>query len=190
MALNPDDVTVVPNAAAWRAFLDAHEETSDGVWLVLAKKGITSPTSLTYAQALDEALCSGWIDGQRRSRDETTFLQLFTPRRSRSLWSVRNVGIVARLRDERRMRPRGEREVDLAKADGRWERAYAGQANAVAPEDLLAALAAVPGALERFEAMPKQERFITIAKLTTAPSDTTRARRFERIVASFTLPSE
>lgn len=102
---------VVPDAAAWRAWLDAHEESSDGVWLVLAKKGTTSPTSLTYDRALDEALCSGWIDGQKRSLDAATFLQRFTPRRRASIWSARNVGIVARLVEESRMRPRGQAEV-------------------------------------------------------------------------------
>ncbi|MDF2579850.1 MAG: hypothetical protein K0S49_1429, partial [Microbacterium sp.] len=78
---------VVADAVAWRAWLDSHESDSDGVRLVLAKKNVTEPTSLTYAQALDEALCSGWIDGRRNSRDETTFVQLFTPRRARSIWS-------------------------------------------------------------------------------------------------------
>src|SRR6187397_2305141 len=105
MALNPDDVTVVPDVAAWRDFLDSSEDTSDGVWLVLAKKGVTEPTSLTYAEALDEALCSAWIDGQKRSRDAATFLQRFTPRRPRSMWSARNVEHIARLDAEARIRP-------------------------------------------------------------------------------------
>ena len=92
-----DDRLTVPDAAAWRAWLDANEATSDGVRLVLAKKGTSSPTSLTYAEALDEALCSGWIDGRRNAIDEATFQQHFTPRRARSIWSVRNVDHVARL---------------------------------------------------------------------------------------------
>ena len=77
--------TVLTDAAAWREWLDTHEATSDGIWLMLAKKGTVSPTSLTYAQALDEALCSGWIDGQKRSHDEATFVERFTPRRARSI---------------------------------------------------------------------------------------------------------
>ena len=95
----PGDVPqlTVADALAWRAWLDAHEEADIAVWLVLAKKGVMTPTSLTYAEALDEALCSGWIDGQKRSRDSATFLQRFTPRRARSMWSARNVEYVARL---------------------------------------------------------------------------------------------
>src|SRR6478609_5320658 len=113
---------VVADAAAWRAWLDDNEDLSDGVWLVLAKKGTTAPTTLTYTQALDEALCSGWIDGQKASLDAATFLQRFTPRRAASLWSARNVRIVERLVEEGRMRPRGHAEIDRAKADGRWAR--------------------------------------------------------------------
>ncbi|RII95074.1 hypothetical protein DZF95_02615, partial [Clavibacter michiganensis] len=135
------DLLTVPDRAAWRAWLDANEETSDGVWLVLAKKGTTDPTSLTYAEALDEALCSGWIDGQTASIDERIFRRRFTPRRKASLWSERNIGLVATLTAEGRMRPAGIREVERAQADGRWERAYAGQASASEPEGLLAALA-------------------------------------------------
>ena len=127
---------VVLDADAWRAWLVAHEDEPDGVWLVLAKKGTTEPTTLTYAQALDEALCSGWIDGQKRSRDAATFLQRFTPRRKASLWSERNIGLVATLTAAGRMRDRGQAEVDRAKADGRWDRAYAGAATATVPEDL------------------------------------------------------
>ncbi len=107
---------IVDDAARWRSWLDTHEDTSDGVWLVLAKKGTTSPTSLTYAQALDEALCSGWIDGRKQSRDAATFRQHFTPRRARSMWSKRNVDHVARLTDEGRMRPRGADEIARAHA--------------------------------------------------------------------------
>ena len=106
---DPPELTVA-DVARWRAWLDANESTSDGVWLVLAKKGTTEPTSLTYAEALDEALCSGWIDGRKQARDAATFRQHFTPRRARSMWSTRNVDIVARLIAEGRMRPRGADE--------------------------------------------------------------------------------
>ncbi|RIJ08315.1 hypothetical protein DZF97_11210, partial [Clavibacter nebraskensis] len=137
------ELLTVPDRAAWRAWLDRHEEASDGVWLVLAKKGTTDPTSPTYAEALDEALCSGWIDGQTASIDERIFRRRITPRRKASLWSERNIGLVATLTAEGRMRPAGIRDVERAQADGRWERAYAGQASASEPEDLRAALAAL-----------------------------------------------
>jgi len=111
---------------AWRAWLDKNESLSDGIWLVLAKKGTIEPTSLTYSEALEEALCSGWIDGQRKTVDEHTFKQRFTPRRKKSMWSQRNVGIVTRLIEEKRMRDRGQSEITHAKDDGRWENAYVG----------------------------------------------------------------
>ncbi len=104
----------VDDAAAWRQWLMRHGDETTGVWLLLAKKGATAPTTLTYDQALDEALCAGWIDGQRRRRDVATHLQRFTPRRARSPWSRRNVDIVSRLVDEGRMRPAGLAEIERA----------------------------------------------------------------------------
>ena len=177
------DLLTVPDRAAWRAWLDANEETSDGVWLVLAKKGTTDPTSLTYAEALDEALCSGWIDGQTASIDERIFRRRFTPRRKASLWSERNIGLVATLTAEGRMRPAGIREVERAQADGRWERAYAGQASASEPEDLLAALAAAPAAADTFATLSKVNRYAVIHRVTTAPNATVRANRLAKLVA-------
>ena len=181
---------VLAGVAEWRAWLDANEETSDGVWLVMAKKGITSPTSLTYAQALDEALCSGWIDGQRKGNDDTTFLQRFTPRRARSLWSVRNLGIVAELIAEERMRARGFAEIEKAKADGRWERAYAGPASVVVPDDFVAALAAAPVARERFELLTSSARYPILHTIITAPNETTRAKRIERQIELLQPPPD
>lgn len=180
----PDDAPrlTVPDAAAWRTWLDEHEHDPDGVWLVLAKKGTEEPTSLTYAQALDEALCSGWIDGQRRGTDDTTFLQKFTPRRARSLWSQRNIEHVARLTEAGRIRARGVTEIERARADGRWDRAYAGPATAVVPDDLLAALDAVPGARERFDALNAQGRYSVLHPVLTAATPETRARRIARAV--------
>jgi uncharacterized protein YdeI (YjbR/CyaY-like superfamily) len=177
------DLLTVPDQAAWRAWLDAHEEASDGVWLVLAKKGTTDPTSLTYAQALDEALCSGWIDGQTASIDERIFRRRFTPRRKASLWSERNIGLVATLTAEGRMRPRGVMEVERAQADGRWERAYAGQASAAEPEDLLAALAVSPTAAAAFAALSKVNRYAVIHRVATAPNAAVRANRLTKLVA-------
>jgi uncharacterized protein YdeI (YjbR/CyaY-like superfamily) len=177
------DLLTLADQAAWRAWLDVHEETSDGVWLVLAKKGTTDPTSLTYAEALDEALCSGWIDGQTASIDERVFRRRFTPRRKASLWSERNIGLVATLTAEGRMRPAGIREVERAQADGRWERAYAGQASAAEPEDLLAALAASPAAAATFATLTKVNRYAVIHRVTTAPNATVRANRLAKLVA-------
>src|ERR1700757_2997227 len=114
--------------------------------LVLAKKGTTSPTTLSYDQALEEAICFGWIDGQVRRRDERTYLQRFTPRRARSRWSKRNKTLAERLIGEGGMQASGLAEVERAKADGRWEAAYAGPATATVPEDLAAALAVEPEA--------------------------------------------
>ncbi|PKQ25572.1 MAG: hypothetical protein CVT64_09125 [Actinobacteria bacterium HGW-Actinobacteria-4] len=168
---------LVTDVVAWRSWLDSNEDVSDGVWLVLAKKGSTTPTSLTYSQALLEALCSGWIDGQTKSKDAATYAIRFTPRRRRSLWSARNVGYVAQLTAEGRMRPRGVAEVDAAKADGRWERAYAGPATAKIPDDLAEALAARPPASAAFNALKSQERFAVLFQLMTASDDATRARR-------------
>lgn len=174
---------VVADLAAWHAWLVEHEDASDGVWLVMAKKGVTDPTSLTYAQALEEALCSGWIDGQRRSRDDTTFLQRFTPRRSRSLWSKRNVEAIARLHAEGRLRERGRAEVALAQDDGRWDRAYAGPATAEVPPELAEALARVPAAQTAFDALKGSERFSALYPVLTATTDATRARRIDALVA-------
>jgi uncharacterized protein YdeI (YjbR/CyaY-like superfamily) len=173
---------VVADAAAWRAWLDRHEDDSDGVWLALAKKGTTGPTTLTYAEALDEALCSGWIDGQKRSNDAETFLQRFTPRRRASLWSERNIGLVAALVAAGRMRERGQAEVDRAKADGRWDRAYAGSATATVPEDLVAALAAAPAAAALFAELDATNRYAVLHRVMTAPNATTRATRLAKLV--------
>lgn len=172
----------VPDVAGWRAWLEQHEDDSDGVWLLLAKKGTTTPTALTRPEALDEALCSGWIDAVTRGRDETTFLQRFTPRRPRSFWSERNVLRVAELVAERRMRPRGQAEVDRARTDGRWDRAYQGSATAQVPADLNAALSASPAAAEAFAGLDRQNRYAVLHRLMTAATPQTRQRRLDRMV--------
>lgn len=176
------EVLVVADTAAWRAWLDENEDSSDGEWLLLAKKGTTSPTSLTYAQALQEALCSGWIDGQTKRIDDSTYRQRFTPRRKRSLWSQRNIQYVGNLIDEGRMRPRGHAEIERAQADGRWERAYPGPADAQVPDDLAEALAASPPAAQMFAGLNGQERYSVLHQVLTSPSDTTRARRIAKWV--------
>ena len=173
----------VDDAAAWREWLREHQASPTGVWLVLAKKGTTEPTSLSYDQALEEALCHGWIDGQRGPRDETTYRVRFTPRRSRSPWSARNVDIVARLEWEGRMQPAGMAEVKRAKADGRWDAAYAGQAAIVVPPDLASALAAEPRAAAMFEILTSQNRYAVLYRVDSAKRADTRARRIEQFVA-------
>jgi uncharacterized protein YdeI (YjbR/CyaY-like superfamily) len=173
---------IVPNAAAWRAWLAEHHAEPAGVWLVLAKKGTEKPTSLTYAQALEEALCHGWIDGQARRRDQTTYRQRFTPRRKRSAWSKRNTGIAERLRAEGRMHPAGHAEVERAKADGRWEAAYAGPASIEVPPDLAEALAGEPKAQAMFENLSSQNRYAVLYRIATAKRADTRARRIAQFV--------
>ena len=119
---------MVVDAAAWRTWLAKHGASAAEAWLVLAKKGGASPTRLTYQEALEEALCFGWIDGQVRRRDEGSYRQRFTPRRPRSGWSKRNVQLAERLIATGRMRPPGRAAVEQARADGLWETAYAGPA--------------------------------------------------------------
>jgi uncharacterized protein YdeI (YjbR/CyaY-like superfamily) len=174
---------VVADAAAWREWLGRHVADSTGVWLVLAKKGTTDPTSLTYDQALDEALCHGWIDGQVLRRDEATYQQRFTPRRARSKWSKRNVGIIERLVAEGRMHPSGLAEVERARADGRWDAAYAGPASIEVPDDLTAALAAEPRARAWFDVLSAQNRYAVLYRIHDAKRPETRARRVQQMVA-------
>lgn len=182
MGIDADEL-IVADAGAWRAWLDVNEGVSDGVWLVLAKKGTTDPTSLTYAQAVDESLCSGWIDGQKRSRDATTFVERFTPRRAASLWSQRNIGLVEGLIAEGRMRERGHAEIERAKADGRWERAYASSRTAEMPEDLLAAFEVSEAAAATFATLNAANRYSVLHRLMTAPSATSRGNRLAKLVA-------
>lgn len=175
---------VVADGVVWRAWLDVNEDVSDGVWLVLAKKGTTSPTSLRYDRALEEALCSGWIDGQKKSLDAATFQQRFTPRRKASMWSQRNTVLVARLVEEGRMRPRGQAEIERAKADGRWDRAYPGAATAQVPDDLAVALAASPTASSGFAALNGAGRYSALHRLLTASNPATRATRLAALLAT------
>jgi uncharacterized protein YdeI (YjbR/CyaY-like superfamily) len=174
---------LVTDAAAWRAWLGEHQGDGVGVELVLAKKGTTEPTSLTYEEALDEALCHGWIDGQVRRRDERTFRQRFTPRRARSQWSERNVGHVERLLGEGRMQPAGLAAVERAKADGRWEAAYPGQKAITVPFELTTALAAEPRARANFELLSSQNRYAVLYRIHSAKRSDTRARRIDQFVA-------
>jgi len=174
---------IVGDAAAWREWLGENHGDPAGVWFVLAKKGTQKPTSLTYDRALEEALCHGWIDGQTRRRDDATYRQRFTPRRKRSAWSKRNTGIAERLQAEGRMHPAGRAEVERAKADGRWEAAYAGPATMEVPPDLTEALAAEPKAQAMFETLNSQNRYAILYRIGTAKRADTRARRIREFVA-------
>jgi len=173
---------IMADAHAWHTWLSEHHQANDGIWLVLAKKNVTTPTSLTYDQALDEALCHGWIDGQRKGRDDRTFVQRFTPRRARSLWSKRNVGIIARLESEGRMVAAGREQVERAKADGRWDKAYGGSSELEVPVDLTEALAAVPRAQAMFDILTSSNRFAVVYRVTSPKRADTRARRIAQIV--------
>jgi uncharacterized protein YdeI (YjbR/CyaY-like superfamily) len=170
------------DAGEWRAWLADHYRDPTGVWLILAKQGTTAPTSLSYDQALEEALCHGWIDGQRRRRDASTYLQRFTPRRSRSAWSARNVTIIERLIAEGRMLPAGLCEVARAQGDGRWDAAYAGPASMRVPDELRAALAARPGAQAMFEILTSQNRYAILHRIDAAKRAETRSRRIAKYV--------
>jgi uncharacterized protein YdeI (YjbR/CyaY-like superfamily) len=178
----PQPELTVADARAWRSWLRRNHADPTGVWLVLAKKGTLEPTSLTYAQALEEALCHGWIDGQARRRDDATYAQRFTPRRKRSQWSKRNVGIVAELTAAGRMHPAGIAEVQRAEADGRWQNAYAGQAQIEVPADLRAALDANAAALAAFESLTSQNRYAVIYRVGSLRRADSRARRIEQYV--------
>jgi len=172
----------VADAAAWRAWLAQYHSTA-GVWLTLAKKGTRNPTSLVHAQALEEALCHGWIDGQARTSDEQTFSIRFSPRRKQSTWSKRNVALAERLLAEGRMHPAGAAELERARADGRYEAAYAGPASIEVPTDLATALAANRKAKAFFGTLSSQNRYAILYRTVTAKRPATRAQRIERFVA-------
>lgn len=174
---------ILPDVAAWRAWLDEFEDVASEAWLVLAKKGKPAPTTLTHGEALEEALCSGWIDAIGRSRDEVSSLQRFCPRRPRSIWSVRNVGIVERLIAEGRMRPRGLAEIERAKADGRWAAAYDGSRTITVPDDLAAALASNPAAAANFELLSSQNRYAILFRLHHLKTEQARERNLAKFVA-------
>lgn len=180
MAETPE--LLVADGAAWRSWLATHHAASSGVRLVLAKKGVTEPTQLTYDEALPEALCYGWIDGQLTRRDDATYCVRFTPRRARSAWSQRNVETVERLIREGRLQPAGLAEVERAKADGRWERAYGGSASVEVPDDLLAALAASPAAQAMWDVLTRTNRFAVLYRVHEAKRADTRARRIAQYV--------
>ena len=182
MAIAELDELIVADAEVLRAWLLRNHATSSGVWLALTRKGGTV-TTLTWQQAVDEALCFGWIDGQARKGDEQTSWIRFTPRRPRSSWSQRNVANVARLESQGRMMPPGRAAVEAAKADGRWALAYAPPSEAEVPADLMAAIAAEPAARAMFDLLTSTNRFALIYRVNSVKRAETRQRKIGELVA-------
>ncbi|MCW2133143.1 YdeI/OmpD-associated family protein [Arthrobacter sp. VKM Ac-2550] len=172
---------LLPDAASWRAWLAENHGSSPGVWLVLHKKGGTV-TTLDYAGALEEALCFGWIDGQAKRRDAESSFQRFSPRGKRSIWSLRNVARIEQLEAAGKMHDAGRAAVAAAQADGRWEKAYAGPATAEVPEDLAAAIAAVPQAQAMFDVLTSQNRFALIFRLSQLKTEDARRKKIAGFV--------
>jgi uncharacterized protein YdeI (YjbR/CyaY-like superfamily) len=179
----PDDLPVLPfpDQAALEEWLEAEHATAPGLYVKLAKKGAGVP-SVTYAELVESCLCFGWIDGRSNRLDDDFYLQRITPRRARSVWSQKNVDAVEALTRSGRMRPAGLAAVEAARADGRWERAYAGSATITVPDDLAEALAAAPAAQREFEALDGTNRYAVLWRVHTAASPATRAKRIAALV--------
>jgi uncharacterized protein YdeI (YjbR/CyaY-like superfamily) len=174
-------VVFFPTPEDFEAWLEQNHASSDGVWIKFAKKA-SGIQSVVYADALEVALCFGWIDGQVRRLDEQHYLQRFTPRRPRSTWSKINRGKAERLIAEGRMRPAGRREVERARADGRWDEAYDSPAKATVPDDFQAALDAEPVAKAFFATLGRSERYSFLYRIAEAKRPETRARRIAEYV--------
>ena len=175
-------ISLFPDRAAFRKWLSAHHASEPGLWLRIAKAG--SPLrSVTYAEALDVALCFGWIDGQKKSHDADSFLQKFTPRQKRSPWSKRNREHVERLVAAGEMHAAGLAAVEAARADGRWDRAYDSPGRATVPDDLQAALDANPRARAFFATLKGANRYAILYRIQSAVKPETRARRIAEFVA-------
>jgi uncharacterized protein YdeI (YjbR/CyaY-like superfamily) len=181
--VKPDyKIIAFKDAGLWRRWLDKNHDKVDGVWLRLYKKGSNFPT-VTYAEALDEALCYGWIDGQKKSYDELSFLQKFTPRRASSMWSKRNIEHVARLTKQGLMMPSGILEVERAKEDGRWDKAYDKPSDMVISDEFMAELKQYPVAERFFATLNKANTYAIAWRLQTAKTEDTRKRRQDKIIA-------
>lgn len=172
---------LVADPAALRSWLTEHHATSPGVRLVLTKKGGTA-TTITWASAVEELLCFGWIDGQAGRRDEGSYTVRITPRRPKGTWSRRNVELVAMLEEQGRMTEAGRAAVQAARDDGRWEAAYAGPATRQAPQDLAAAIAANPAAQAMFDVLTSANRFAVIHRVESMKRAESRARKIDEMV--------
>jgi uncharacterized protein YdeI (YjbR/CyaY-like superfamily) len=181
--LNKKDPPVLSfeTSVDFRNWLENNYEDQTGIWLRIFKKDSGVP-SINYALALDEALCYGWIDGQVKKIDEQSYIQKFTPRRLRSMWSKRNIENVKRLKKEGRMRPPGIKEVERAKADGRWENSYDSPSNMTVPEDFLKELSKDKKAAEFFNTLNKINKYSIAWRLQTARKPETRAGRMKVIL--------
>jgi uncharacterized protein YdeI (YjbR/CyaY-like superfamily) len=179
----PTDLPVLPFADqdALEAWLEENHATAPGLYVKLAKKGSGVP-SLNWEQMVEVLLCFGWIDGRANRLDDRFYLQRITPRRAKSVWSQKNVATVERLIAEGRMRPAGLAAVEAAKADGRWERAYAGPASITMPDDLAAALDAEPAARAAYDALAGTNRYAVLWRVHTAGTPATRAKRIAAAV--------
>jgi uncharacterized protein YdeI (YjbR/CyaY-like superfamily) len=174
-------VIAFADQAAWAEWLDREHERAPGVWIKFAKKG-TGVATVTYAEALEEALRRGWIDGQAKGIDDDWYLQRFTPRTKRSKWSRINRESAIRLIDEGRMLPAGLRQVELARADGRWEAAYEPPSTSKVPDDLQSELDRFPEAAEFFATLDSQNRYAVLHRIGDAKRPETRARRIAKFV--------
>jgi len=182
-APRPDEPTLrFADGAAFEAWLEEHHATATGVWVAFAKKHTGIP-SITQAEAVEAALCFGWIDGVARRIDDDWWANRFTPRTARSVWSKINRERVAQLTAAGRMRPAGLAAVEAAKADGRWDAAYDSPSTATVPDDLQAALDANPAAAEFYAGLNSQNRYAILHRLMTAKRPETRQRRLEKFVA-------
>ena len=174
-------VIAFSSQAQWRDWLESNSTVSNGIWLQFYKKGSGIP-SVVYAEALDEALCYGWIDGQLKRGDDKFYLQRFTPRRPRSTWSKRNISHVARLEKEGLMKPSGLKAVEDAKRDGRWENAYDSQSDMTVPDYLLDELKNDPKSLAFFESLDKVNTYAIVWRLQSAKNPETRAKRMKVVL--------
>ena len=179
----PTDLPVLAFAdqAALEAWLEGEHLTAPGLYVKIAKKASGVP-SVNWEQLVEVLLRFGWIDGRANRLDDSFYLQRITPRRPKSVWSLKNVATVERLTAEGRMRPAGLAAVEAAKSDGRWERAYAGPATITVPDDLSAALDAVPAARTAFDALNSQDRYSVLHRVHTATTEKTRAKRIAALV--------
>ncbi len=166
---------------AWEHWLELNYTLLSGIWLQFYKKGSGIPT-VVYSEALDTALCYGWIDGQLKRCDENSYIQKFTPRRARSTWSKRNIDHVIRLGEEGKMKPQGWKAVEDAKADGRWDSAYDSPGNITIPNDLLLELSKDKKAFDFFESLNRTNKYSIAWRLQTAKNDVTRGKRLKVIL--------
>lgn len=166
---------------AWRIWLENNFNDSSGIWIRFFKKN-SGVLSVNYNQALDEALCFGWIDGQLKTFDAQSYIQKFTPRRARSIWSKRNIENIKRLEMEGRMRPSGIKEVVAAKGDGRWDRSYDSPSNMVIPEDFMNELLKDSKTAEFFNTLSKANKYAIAWRLQTAKKTETREKRMKSIL--------